>query len=212
MYTIWAVFLALKEFQDLCLHKIMLIATDNTTVVSYINKGSMRLDLLCALMWRILTWCFKKQVTLKRDFQSLTPSRPAERGSRPAIQTECSLLPKVFQLICTSGTNLRPFCYEVQQTASLCVTSTTPRCQGSQCTQCLYWEDLELYAIATSSHFGQCVGEIQDCPCRKIILITPGWPNIPWFLGPSGYVKPNPSVAAHPALSAHPAFKIHSIQ
>ena len=33
-----AVFLALKEFQDLCSDKIVLIATDNTTVVSYINK------------------------------------------------------------------------------------------------------------------------------------------------------------------------------
>ena len=32
-----AVFLALKEFQDLCIHKIVLVATDNTTVVSYIN-------------------------------------------------------------------------------------------------------------------------------------------------------------------------------
>ena len=39
-----AVFLASKEFQDLCSNKIVLVATDNTTVVSYINKeGGMRL-------------------------------------------------------------------------------------------------------------------------------------------------------------------------
>ena len=31
-------FLALKQLQDLCLYKIVLIATDNTTVVAYINK------------------------------------------------------------------------------------------------------------------------------------------------------------------------------
>ena len=30
-----AVFLALKEFQDLCIHKIVLVATDNTTVVGH---------------------------------------------------------------------------------------------------------------------------------------------------------------------------------
>ena len=36
-------FLALKEFQDLCSNKIVLVATDNTTVVSYTNKeGGMR--------------------------------------------------------------------------------------------------------------------------------------------------------------------------
>ena len=53
-----AVFLALKEFQDLCVDKIVLVATDNTTVVAYINKeGGMRSGPLCALLWRILTWC-----------------------------------------------------------------------------------------------------------------------------------------------------------
>ena len=52
-----AVFLALKEFQDLCTNKIVLVATDNTTVVAYINKGGMKSGPLCALLWRILTWC-----------------------------------------------------------------------------------------------------------------------------------------------------------
>ena len=33
-----AVFLALKEFQDLCENNIVLIATDNTTVVAYIKQ------------------------------------------------------------------------------------------------------------------------------------------------------------------------------
>ena len=38
-----AVFLALEEFQDLCLNSTVLIATDNTTVVAYINKeGGMK--------------------------------------------------------------------------------------------------------------------------------------------------------------------------
>ena len=61
-----AVLLALKEFQDLCVDKIVLVATDNTTVVSYINKeGGMRSGPLCALLWRILTWCTQRQVTLR---------------------------------------------------------------------------------------------------------------------------------------------------
>ena len=33
-----AVFLALKEFQDLCSNNIFLVATDNITVVAYVNK------------------------------------------------------------------------------------------------------------------------------------------------------------------------------
>ena len=43
----------------------------------------MRSGSLCALLWKILAWCTRKQVT-----QSLTHSRPAERGSRQAIQAK----------------------------------------------------------------------------------------------------------------------------
>ena len=48
-----AVLLTLKKFQDLCSDKIVVIATDNTTVVSYINKEEtgMRSGSLCALLW-----------------------------------------------------------------------------------------------------------------------------------------------------------------
>ena len=57
-----------KEFQDLCSNEIVLVATDNTTVVSYINKeGGIRSGPPCTLLWRILTWCTRKQVTLKPD-------------------------------------------------------------------------------------------------------------------------------------------------
>ena len=65
-YVELKVFLALKEFQDLCQNNTVLIATDNTTVVAYINKeGGMKSGPVCALLWRILTWCTSKQVTLK---------------------------------------------------------------------------------------------------------------------------------------------------
>ena len=61
-----AVFLALKEFKDLCSNNIVLVATDNTTVVTYMNKeGGMKSGALCFLLWRILTWCTRRQVTLK---------------------------------------------------------------------------------------------------------------------------------------------------
>ena len=45
------VFLALKEFQDLCLNKIVLIATDDT-LVAYINKDGFMSSMCprCALL------------------------------------------------------------------------------------------------------------------------------------------------------------------
>ena len=98
------VFLALKEFKEFCSDKRILVATDNTTVVAYINKeGGMRSGPLCALLWRILTWCSRKQVTLKAQHISGRLYVVADQlfilGQ--TVQTEWSLLPEVFQLICT---------------------------------------------------------------------------------------------------------------
>ena len=79
-----AVFLALKEFQSFCCNKTVLIATDNTTVVAYINKeGGDEIGLpVCP--------------TVENPFlvhqeaghsQGTSHPRPAERDSRQAIQT-----------------------------------------------------------------------------------------------------------------------------
>ena len=98
-----AVFLALKEFQDLCTGNIVLVATDNTTVVAYINKeGGMRSGPLCALLWRILAWCTNHQVTIKGRHIPGHLNVIADKLSRlgQTIQTEWSLLPEVFQRLC----------------------------------------------------------------------------------------------------------------
>ena len=61
-----AVLLALKSFQHLVQGKVILVATDNTTVVAYINKeGGMRSGSLCPLLWRLLCWCNLRQIVLK---------------------------------------------------------------------------------------------------------------------------------------------------
>ena len=157
-----AVFLALKEFQDLCLGKIVLVATDNTTVVSYINKeGGMRSGPLCALLWRILTWCTKKQVTLKARHIPGRLNVVADKLSRlgQTIQMEWSLLPEVFQTLCSRWH--RP---------QIAVDALT-----------LPWEDLDAYAFPPTAILGKVVEKLQDSPCKRIILIAPGWPNMPWF-------------------------------
>ena len=50
--------LALKRFKDQCQNQTVLVATDNSTVVAYINKqGGTHLAEMCALLWKIMTWC-----------------------------------------------------------------------------------------------------------------------------------------------------------
>ena len=97
-----AVFLALKEFRTLVCNKTVLIATDSTTVVAYINKeGGMKSGSLCALLWRILSWCTRQQVTLKARHIPGRLNMIADKLSRlgQTIQTEWSFHPDVFQAI-----------------------------------------------------------------------------------------------------------------
>ena len=61
--------MALKEFQDLCSDKIFIVATDNITVVSYINKeGGMRSGPLCAYCGESVQDCDLLQVNLSAGF------------------------------------------------------------------------------------------------------------------------------------------------
>ena len=181
-----AVFLALKEFQDLCVNQIVLVATDNTTVVAYINKeGGMRSGPLCALLWRILTWCSQRQVTLKARHIPGRLNVIADKLSRlgQTIQTEWSLLPKVFQSLCkrwhqpqidlfTTRYNhkLPQFVSPVPDSLTVAVDALT-----------LPWEDLDAYAFPPTAILGKVVEKLLDTPCRRLILIAPGWPNMPWF-------------------------------
>ena len=78
-----AVLLALKRFQHMVQGKVVLIATDNTTVVAYINKeGGMRSGSLCALLWRLLCWC-----NLRRCSKGQTHTRSSECDCRQIVST-----------------------------------------------------------------------------------------------------------------------------
>ena len=42
-------------------------------------------------------------------------------------------------------------------------------------------QSLDAYAFPPAAILGKVVEKLQDSPCKRIILITPGWPNMPWF-------------------------------
>ena len=182
------VFLALKEFQDHCSNKNLLIATDNTTLVAYINKGGgMRSWPLCALLWRILTWCARKQVTLKARHNPGKLNVVADKLSRlgQIIQTDLSLLPEVFQLICTRCDHPKTDLFATKFNKLPQFVSPVP--------ESLAWavdalslprEDLDQYAFPPEAILGKVVAKCKDYSCRTIILITPEWPNMPWIWWP----------------------------
>ena len=73
--------LALKEFQDLYLNLIVTIATNNT------RRRWSKSGPLCALRWRILTWCSRKQGQA-RHIHASTMSRPGIH----CVVTQCLVI------------------------------------------------------------------------------------------------------------------------
>ena len=95
--------LALRDFKDQCQNQTVLVATDNSTVVAYINKqGGTHSAEMWALLWKIMTWCHHYHITLKARHIPGCLNVMADLLSRSnqVQSTEWSLHPQVFKQIC----------------------------------------------------------------------------------------------------------------
>ena len=70
-----------------------------------------------------------------------------------------------------------PVCNLIQQQApQVCISSPGPSSLGRGCSTFL-----DLYAFPPIPLLGNVVNKILSHDCKRIILIPPGWPNMPWF-------------------------------
>ena len=114
--------------------------------------------------------------------QGTSHPRPAERDRRQAIQawpdhsnrvvTSCSRWhqPQVDLFATRFNNKLPQFVSPVPDPQAWAVDALN-----------LSWEDLDPYAVPPAAILGKVVEKLQDYPCNRIILIAPGWPNMPWF-------------------------------
>ena len=56
----------MRKFKDQCQNQTVLVAMNNSTVVTYINKqGGTHSVEMCALLWRLVTSCHPYKITLR---------------------------------------------------------------------------------------------------------------------------------------------------
>ena len=181
-----AVLLALKALEPLCCGQVVLVATDNTTVVPYINKeGGMRSGSLCALLWRLLSWCSLREVCLRARHIPGRLNVIADKLSchRQVIQTEWSLHPEVFNQICLRwhlpkldlfatryNCKLPQFVSPVPDPKAWAVDALS-----------LYWDNLDLYAFPPVPLLTNILTKALSHHYRRMIIVALGWPNMPWF-------------------------------
>ena len=147
-------------------------ATDNNTVVAYINKErGMKSGLLCALLWRILTLCTRRRLILKARHIPGRLNVIADKLSRlgQTIQTEWSLDPEVSQAICSRWHQPQvdlfatTFNNKHKQTTRVCSTGSRPPGLGSGCSLSVLGRSGPI-CLPTSSHLGQSGGEVTGLP------------------------------------------------
>ena len=167
-----AVFLALKEFQDICLNNIVLVATDYS---GWLYKQRIGDEVGPSVFPSVENPDLVYQKT--GNSQSPTHPRPAEYDSRLTIQTRPvhsnrmvpspKGLPSNMSPVAPAPSG--PVCHQVQQEiTTICFSGSIP--QG-----------LDSYTFPPAAILGNVVEKLQDYPCNRIILIAPGWPIRPWF-------------------------------
>ena len=180
-----AVFLALQFFKKTCQNNQDLIVSDNSSVVAYFNKqGGTRSTELCALMWRILTWCNRNNVTLKaRHIPGSLNVIADGLSSRNQIQsTEWSLSPQIFRQISKlwESPQVNLFATSLNTKLPLYISSIPDPQAWAVDALNIPWENLVAYAFPPTALLPKVVQKLQSQICR-IILIAPGWPTKPWF-------------------------------
>ncbi len=178
-----AVWLALRCFKTLLHERHVLVRTDNTATVAYINhQGSLRSCRMSQLARHLLLWSQKQLRLLCAIHVPGKLNRAADELSRqPALPGEWLLHPEVVQLIWRRFGDAQ---------VDLFASPDTSHCQlfyslseGTLGTDALAhsWpRGLRKYAFPPVSPLAQTLCKVREDE-EQVLLVVPYWPNLSWF-------------------------------
>ncbi len=177
-----AVYLALGRLKGPLRGKHVLVRTDNTVTVAYINRqGGLRSRRMSQLARHLLLWGQKHLRSLRSIHVPGVLNRVADELSRAALPGEWRLHPQVVQLIWGEFGEA-----QVDLFASL----GTSHCQlfyslseGTLGTDALAhsWpRGLRKYAFPPVSLLAQTLCKVREDE-ERVLLVAPYWPNRTWF-------------------------------
>ena len=174
----------------------------------------MRSGPLCALLWGILTWCTRQQVTLKARHipgrLNVVADTLSRLGHPNRVVSPSRGLPNNMQQVAPASN--RPICHEVQQQVpSICVTGTGSLGHRCGCTQSAMGGSGRI-CLPTSSHLGQSGGEVAGLPMQENHSDCSGVAQHALVLGPSDHVQSDLTEPACPAQPVNSALQSDSSQ
>ena len=179
---IWKV---LKHFQNQIQGSSILVASDNTTAVAYINKqGGTRSMSLMQLTEEVLLWLDAHQITVigRHIPGKLNVLADALSRHKQIIPTEWSIHPKIPLLLW--GIWGRPhvdmFATRHNHKLPTFVSPVPDPMAYNVNAMNMDWDNMFVYAYPPTAILSQVLQKIKQHNC-KVILIAPFWPKQAWF-------------------------------
>jgi ribonuclease HI len=177
-----AVFKALKAFQ--LANKMVLIQTDNTSVISYINKaGGTRSLQLCQMTWDLLTWCREHRVMLQAVHIPGTRNVLADKLSRQMCsptewELNSAVLNKLFLIWQRPHIDLFAT-FQNRKLPQFCSLFPHPQAFHQDALS-ISWDQMSAYAFPPLAILNQVLQKIarEDV---VVILIAPMWTRREWY-------------------------------
>ena len=156
-------------------------------MVAYINKqGGTHSAEMCALLWKIMTWCHRYHITLKAIHIPGCLNVMADLSRLNQVQsTEWSLHPPVFKQICQKWftPHVDLFATYLNHKLPLYMSPVPDPNAWDIDALNLNWTGLTANAYPPMALLHRVIQKIRQSHCL-IIVIAPGWPGMPWFWDP----------------------------
>lgn len=181
----YAVFLALQHFHIHLPNKCIMVASDNSSVVSYLKKqGGTHSPSLCSIVWNLLYWCKARNISIRVRHIPGKLNVIADKLSRPnrIPSTEWGLnrnvANQVFSLWKVPQLDL--FATRFNHLLPLFVSPVPDHRASAVDAMSMDWGNLFAYAFPPFNLIPLVLAKIRKSPCQ-IILIAPLWPQRSWF-------------------------------
>ena len=181
-----AVWLALKKFRATLQHSSVLLSTDNTTTMAYINKEGGTKSLPMYYVTRdLLLWCHSHNVRLKAVHILGSMNVMADLLSRDAhtVNTEWSLHPQVTQLIWDTWytPQIDLFATLYNRKLPQYVSPFPDEEAVAVDALSLSWDNMTAYAFPPFAIMKKVAQKLEQSSNCKMLLVAPHWPNQSWF-------------------------------
>ena len=178
--------LSLIHFRKHLTHQVVLVASDNSTVVCYLNKQSGTHSFsLHELTYDILSWCLQEHVILRARHLAGKLNVIADGLSRDGrvLQTEWSLHPDVFSSITmTWSTPQIDLFATASNTKCPVYFSPIPDNQAAGIDALSQsWSRIIGYAFPPPGMLQLVLNKIQSSDHCQVLLVVPRWTRRSWF-------------------------------